>query len=296
MDTGNSQMYYLSQIPGDSCTDMLCTTSGRQKCGPNAQYPVSTHPSGYRFQKTGRLLNEYQMIYIVDGQGYFRSDLHPLIHVDTGSIILIRPGEKHFYYPDEQTGWDEMWVGFKGGEQLERTVSSYFKNGEPVINIGVSDTVCDIYERILSLSKFERCGTQRAICGFIMALLGYVSYKAANNIISGSKNLEKIQIAQSILRKNISSHVSPAEIASGLGMSYSLLREQFKAITGMSMSDFATQQRINHAKKLLSSTDKSIMEIAFETGYESMSRFCCSFHQHTGTTASDFRKRNHHSL
>ena len=129
MDTGNSQMYYLSQIPGDSCTDMLCTTSGRQKCGPNAQYPVSTHPSGYSFQKTGRLLNEYQMIYIVDGQGYFRSDLHPLIHVDTGSIILIRPGEKHFYYPDEQTGWDEMWVGFKGGEQLERTVSSYFKNG-----------------------------------------------------------------------------------------------------------------------------------------------------------------------
>ncbi|MDD6364976.1 MAG: AraC family transcriptional regulator [Bacteroidales bacterium] len=289
------QIYYLSHLPKDESCGMFCTTSGSQACGPESKYPLGNHPLNYHFSKSGRILNEYQLIYITDGLGYFRSDTCQPIRVSAGNIILIYPGEKHSYYPDEKTGWSEMWVGFKGDDHLDKMISNMFNRKECVINIGMSDTVCDLYERILALSKFEKFGTQQAICGFINALLGYISYKAANFFISNTKNIDKIQRAQALLRESISRHISPAEIASGLGMSYSLLREQFKAVTGMSMSDYAVQQRINLAKNLLSGTDKSIKEIAFETGYESMSRFCCAFHQHVGITASEFRKRNRHN-
>jgi len=295
MSINGDQMYYLSHLPKDEEWGMFCTTSGCQECGPNSHYPVNVHPQNYNFSKSGRVLNEYQIIYITDGHGYFRSDSCPTTKISAGSIIFIFPGERHSYYPDEKTGWSEMWVGFKGDEHLALLISRFFDKKEPVINIGMSDTVCDIYERILALSKFEKYGTQQAICGFINALFGYISYKSANFLISNTKNIDKIQRAQALLRESITSHISPAEIASGLGMSYSLLREQFKAVTGMSMSDYAVQQRINLAKTLLSGTDKSIKEIAFETGYESMSRFCCAFHQHVGITASDFRKKNRHS-
>ncbi|MCQ2143324.1 MAG: AraC family transcriptional regulator [Bacteroidales bacterium] len=294
MNEIENSMYYLSHLERDEQWGIVCTTVGSQSCGPDEKYPVNTHPSAYSFSRTGRVLDEYQLVYITSGQGWFKSDSTKLLRVCEGNMIIIFPGETHMYYPDEDSGWNEMWVGFKGGKELDRTIGSFFDRNSPILNIGISDTVCDIYGRLLSLASSERLATQQAICGFVHALLGYVYYKVANSSISGNKNLSKIQHAQMLLRAGATSGISPADVASKLGMSYSLLREQFKLLTGISMSDYIIRQKINLAKTLLTSSDKSIKEIAFETGYESISRFCCSFSQNVGMTASAFRKRNRH--
>ena len=177
----------------------------------------------------------------------------------------------------------------------ESMIGNFFNRRAAVLAVGSSETVFDIYGRILFLAKSEKLGTQEAIGGFIYALLGYIYHKIANFSVNSIKNLEKVQRAQIMLREDVSGHISPAEIAARLGISYSLLRDRFKAITGVSMAEYALNQRMNRAKTLLSSSDKSIKEIAFEAGYESVSRFCCAFKQAVGITASEFRSRNRHS-
>lgn len=292
--TSNS-MYYLSHLPKDEEWGIVCTTVGQQQCPPESEYPVVTsHPADYNFSRTGRVLDEYQLVYITEGQGYFVSESVSLTKVSSGSMMMIFPGERHLYYPDSEVGWSELWVGFKGDGHLDKTIGAFFDKSSPILNIGMSDTVCDIYSRILALAKFEKVGTQQSIGGFVHALLGYVFYKVSNSSIAGFKNINKIQHAQMLLRESVTTRVSPADIAVTLGVSYSLLREQFKTVTGMSMSEYLIRQRINHAKSLLTSSDKSIKEIAFESGYESTSRFCCSFVQHVGCTATEFRKKNRH--
>lgn len=271
----------------------FCTTVGNQSCGPDEEYPVSLHPKSYHFSKSGRVLDEYQFVYITRGHGFFSSASVPETQeVAAGNILILFPGERHFYYPDEKTGWSEMWVGFKPDPHLRSALESFFDRKKPVIDLGISDTVFDLYGRISSLAAFEKRANQQAICGFIYALAGYVHYKNANFSVSRNKNIDKIQRAQLLLRENLGGHISPATIAEELGVSYSLLREQFKSVTGMSMAEYATKQKLNLAKTLLTTSEKSIKEIAFETGYESMSRFCCSFRKHEGITASDFRKKN----
>ena len=289
------RMHYLAHQGKDELWGLVCTTVGKQTSAPHSLYPSLPHPEKYLFPGSGRTLDEYQLVYITSGKGYFWSKSCPRTKVSEGDMIIVFPGEEHEYCPEEETGWTEIWVGFRGDSHLDTMIGNFFSRQNPVLPIGSSDTVFDIYGRILYLANSDKLGSQQAIGGFIYALLGYIYHKIANASATRIKNLEKIQKAQILLREDLSAHISPSEIASQLGMSYSLLRDQFKTITGMSMAEYSLNQRMNHAKTLLTSSDKSIKEIAFETGYESVSRFCCAFKQYVGITASEFRNQNRHS-
>lgn len=279
-DNMEDQIYYLSHLGRDEQWGLVCTNTGKRRLREKRSNTVRKCAP-----------EEYQLTYITEGQGYFESGSCPPRKIAEGDMIIVFPGENYACYPAEGSTISETWVGFRGDEHLDKMVGTFFDRKCPVMSIGSSDTVFDIYGRLMSLAKSEKAGSQAAMGGFIYALLGYIYYKVASMSVSRIKNIDKIQRAQQMLREEITSHLSPAEIASRLGMSYSLLREQFKATTGMSMAEYVLAQRMNHARTLLLSSDKSIKEIAFEAGYESTARFCCAFKQACGLTASEFRKR-----
>ena len=114
----NSEKYLLHYLTANySNTDkwgILCTTVGYQIVAPRCHYPLSIHPDNYNFKRYGRILHEYQFVYIVAGSGYFTSDSCATTKVSAGTIIMLFPGERHTYRPDANTGWTEYWVGFKG--------------------------------------------------------------------------------------------------------------------------------------------------------------------------------------
>lgn len=329
MQMNDDQIFFPSYRPTDMEWGMVCTVAGRQhspavssllassgyQASADRRFPAAANPFGrysassgaarsaryvsssvynsrYAAPAEGIESDDYQMVYITAGHGWYRSESAGELEVTEGSVIFVFPNERHSFLPDPETGWSEMWVGFKGGAQTDTMVSMITDRKSPIVRIGTSDTICDCYNRILTICTMEGQGRQEAICGFISSILGYVRYKHINFSVSTTRNIDKIQRAQALLRESLMNNLSPADIAEQLGMSYSLLREQFKKSTGMSMSDYAINARHNLAKTLLSTSDKTIKEIAFETGFESMSRFCSSFRQHVGITASDFRKKN----
>lgn len=278
-------VYYLPHLGRDEQWGLVCTNIGKRHLCENRGTSVRK-----------RAPEEYQLMYITEGQGHFESESCNTREIAEGDMIIVYPGEDYACYPAEGCTLSESWVGFHGDAHLDKMVETFFDRKTPVMSIGSSDTVFDIYGRLMSLAKSEKAGSQAAMGGFIYALLGYIYYKVASMSVSRIKNIDKIQRAQQMLREEITSHLSPAEIASRLGMSYSLLREQFKATTGMSMAEYVLAQRMNHARTLLLSSDKSIKEIAFEAGYESTARFCCAFKQACGLTASEFRKRSRRQI
>ena len=57
--------------------------------------------------------------------------------------------------------------------------------------------------------------------------------------------------------------------------------------------DYVNEQRIEHAKRALSQNpERSITDIAFESGYNSKNSFYNSFKRHTGTIPSEYRRRH----
>ena len=110
-----NNLRYLSINSRDEEWGIVVTTVGSQVSKPDAIYPPSNHPENYTFKpQIGRILNEYQLVYITKGSGYFSSQSCKQMEVKAGTMILLFPGEWHSYSPNKQTGWEEYWVGFKG--------------------------------------------------------------------------------------------------------------------------------------------------------------------------------------
>ena len=70
----------------------------------------------------------------------------------------------------------------------------------------------------------------------------------------------------------------------------SYLSHLFKKETGMTLSNYVNQQRINHAKYLLTTTDLQIQQIAHDCGFIDICYFSKIFKKYTGVPPSEYRK------
>ena len=65
----------------------------------------------------------------------------------------------------------------------------------------------------------------------------------------------------------------------------------FSKITGFSLWDYIIARRIERAKHLLLSTDRKVLDIAFECGFQNSVHFNKCFRRQTGMTPGEYRER-----
>lgn len=58
----------------------------------------------------------------------------------------------------------------------------------------------------------------------------------------------------------------------------------------MSVKQYVTAMRINHARALLSDTERNILDIALTVGFNSSSRFYETFQRYLGLTPNHYRQ------
>lgn len=104
--------------------------------------------------------------------------------------------------------------------------------------------------------------------------------------------MRRIYNAVVYINSHYTEDLTARECGDRIFMSYSYFSRCFRRITGQSFKDYLNQTRINHAEKLLISSDKSITEVAAECGFNSVSYFICSFKKLKGVTPSVFRENN----
>jgi AraC family transcriptional regulator len=80
-----------------------------------------------------------------------------------------------------------------------------------------------------------------------------------------------------------------AELAEKLQTSRRNLLRLFQATTGMSPSRYIDETMLDRAKALLATSQMTLKQIAYETGYSTASHFSTKFRQLTGLTPSAFR-------
>ena len=123
MSTGDIK--YLIPADGDELWGLTVTGVGSQVITADEVYPPQNHPQGYFFDvEEGRVLDEFQLLYITDGEGMFTYG-EPRVsqRIEEGKMFFLFPGVWHTYRPFENSGWKEYWIGFKG-EMIDRLVAS----------------------------------------------------------------------------------------------------------------------------------------------------------------------------
>jgi AraC family L-rhamnose operon regulatory protein RhaS len=79
-------------------------------------------------------------------------------------------------------------------------------------------------------------------------------------------------------------------VAQRLGMSRRYFTRIFRKLSGHSWLDYVRTLRLRHAQTLLRKTDRSILPIAFECGFDDLSSFYRAFKSATGKTPQQWRK------
>lgn len=83
--------------------------------------------------------------------------------------------------------------------------------------------------------------------------------------------------------------LSVDELASRLGLGRSQFYRKIKALTNFSPVELLRDMRLNRARALLTGTEKTISEIAYETGFSTPAYFTKCFRDAFGETPSEFR-------
>ena len=104
-------------------------------------------------------------------------------------------------------------------------------------------------------------------------------------------NVEKINRAREMMRRHIGDNLPPEEIARRLNIGYTWFRRTFRAYVGIAPAQYQLQLRHNKARELLTTTDRTVSEIAAELGFENVSQFSAFFRQREKITATQYRSK-----
>lgn len=81
------------------------------------------------------------------------------------------------------------------------------------------------------------------------------------------------------------------DMAASVNMSRSGFQHLYKKMFGVSVMDDVISGRVERAKRLLSSTDLTVAEIASKCGYTTEYNFMRQFKSRTGKTPTEYRKQ-----
>ena len=284
---------YLLANERDALWGLTVSTVGYEEIQPGDPYPTKGHADGYYFDlEKGRILNEYQLLYNPEGEGWFQSTHCPRTRLKAGDMFLLFPGEWHSYHPDPRIGWKSHWIGFKGRNMDDRVRAGFLTPDKPIYHIGYSDVIESLYRKAYEAAVEEAAYSQQLMAGLVNHLIGKM-YSLERNIELG-QNLQQVTMigkARLRIRESIESSVTIQQIADELGVSYSNFRKLFKEYTGLSPATYQQELRLLRAKELLTTTDLSVKEIAYRLNFESPDYFSSKFKAKMGCKPSEIKAR-----
>lgn len=139
-------------------------------------------------------------------------------------------------------------------------------------------------------------GVENLICLYelFMSFGTYIDEHREQNAatVPGCSNqiLSKMNQACDYIIKNCEQPLTLESIASQFCFSIYYFSRIFKAATSYNFTEYLTLQRVKLAQQHLAQSNLNITEIAFQSGFKSISSFNRAFRQHKGCSPSEYRK------
>ena len=285
------QLYrYLPLSDEVRARSLYVLAGGSAHLPPGAPYPPSTHPQHHQFHwSRGRILQEYQLIYITGGSGMLESRTGGLRQVKAGDLFVLFPKEWHRYGPDPATGWEEHWIAFGGSRAAELTAEHSARAEDPVFHTDMPDLLLREFVRIEEEVTEEAIGYQNVAVARLQLILALATASHQRQSFQSIDVLEVIKRAKELLKDQMDRPADMQALAADLHVGYSWLRKVFRQYTGMPPAQYQMQLRLNHACALLRSTAFPIAAVGSRCGFESAYYFARVFRSKIGCTPSEYR-------
>ena len=289
--TRNHVQYFVPP-PEVRALGIHCLDAGAAWTPPGSTYPLmpEQHPRQYRtVAAAGRLLPEYQVVYIAQGNGWFESRFQGRVSVEAGTVFLLRPAEWHRYAPDSASGWQEYWIGF-AGDDVERMwyTLALGETRAAVVGPTAQEDLNHFFLRGLRLSVQPEVAEQVEMAGILQALLARTARALQIGEVDRRAD-HRFERARELMLEQLHSHIETTQLEERVGCSRSTLHRLFLQRTGTSPYRYYLGLKVNAAKWELAHTGHTLKEIARTYGFSDQYHFSRVFFEIAGVRPSRWR-------
>jgi AraC-like DNA-binding protein len=154
----------------------------------------------------------------------------------------------------------------------------------------------DLFARAVAEDSERESGYRCLLKGIALEMIVLVArdvgFKWDDRRETGNRMLDVLET----LENDPTQRVTVEEMAKRARLSRSQFHAAFKRIAGTTLLDHVTRLKVNVARRLLTGSRMEIMDVCFESGFESVSRFYDVFKRYTGLAPGDYRKRMGHEV
>ena len=266
--------------------------------------PFSTYHiqnGGQSFQIPVHWHDELEIIYVksgfltvnISGENYIGKP---------GDAFVVSPGNLHFM--GSQTGTVDYftflfplkYIAFRTDDMLDDKLIEPLNSGHLMISPEIKDTVKEQCEQLAGVYAAEIDESESKITGQIrkkIILLQFIHelWKKGfivENDTTGRNTVEKEMI--SYIQQNYKGKILLREFGEQFHLSEKYISRYFKEHFHITLSQYVTYLRLEHAKQMLQETDISVTEVAMQSGYQNISYFIRSFKKTYGVSPLKYRK------
>jgi AraC-like DNA-binding protein len=281
---------------------LYLTGAGVCRVEPDCPYPPKGHPDVYDFNWTaGRVLPEYQILWIAEGRGLFESAPTGSVPLVAGNILLLFPGLWHRYRPDPETGWKEYWLSWNGENLYRLQRQGLLSPSRAVLTAQNPEHIRRAFERIFEQVRSHPAENSSVLSAFAMEVLALAVQNEQKAAVphTGQKSVAVcpehaiddpvVFNALQLIWNHSYRDFRVEDIVKKLPMTRRTLERRFRRSLGHSVGAEITRCRIERAKHLLINTTLPIKHIALAVGYAGADRLAKAFQQATRQTPTAFR-------
>ena len=218
-----------------------------------------------------------------------------ILNFKAGDLLVINSGESHdLIFDHDDTNYivikvlpEILYSSEQPVFEMKYTIPFLVENSESKRHFTSeeleNDYMGDTIKHVMNEWQTRDYGFELAMRADILKIfLWILRYWHKNNMDAISQfdysdeTLHIIQQSLEYISKNYAT-LTESEVAEFCNLSYSYFSRMFKKVMNKSFSEYLTDYRITKAEQLLSSTDKSVAEIAEAVGFSSPSYFIHQF-------------------
>ena len=262
---------------------------------PYTQYHI--HKTNSSFQVPVHWHDELEIIYIIKGK--LNVSINGQNYVgEPGSIFIVNPKELHLMGSDDASIdyytilFPLEFISFQTNDSLENDLLKPLRKGTLIFDSCIFDnSLYDIIDNILKVNSEKNFGYELRTRILLLELLSKLI--STSDMIKMADSLQVSNIQREIIsyiQENYTGSLSLTDLAEEFHMSEKYFSRYFKKHFHLTFSRYVSHMRLSHARKLLETTDMPVTDVAFASGFLSVSYFIRSFKAEYGTTPLSFRK------
>ena len=147
----------------------------------------------------------------------------------------------------------------------------------------------DMFDTYSDARRFFELQLKSLINNLIFKLLDYGLLEIYDRP-SEDSDVKTVRKVVDYISENYRENITLAKLANLVSMSETGLSRLFRSVTGMSCIDYVIEFRLSRAMSMLRFSDRPVIEIAYDVGFNNISYFNRTFKKHFNQTPSQCRR------